>query len=67
MSRTVSQTATRFLTVPEVASELRLSERTVKRLIHRDSLPALRVGRSLRIDRAQFNEWLDSAGKDNEK
>ena len=67
MSRTVTQAETRFLTVPEVASELRLSEKTVKRLIHRDSLPALRVGRSLRIDRAAFNEWLDSAGRDSEK
>ena len=64
MSRVVPQEDTRFLTVPAVASELRLSDRTVKRLIHRDSLPALWVGRSLRIDRAQLDEWLDSAGRD---
>lgn len=67
MSRTVLQWETRFLTVPEVASELRLSERTVKRLISRDSLPALRVGRSLRIDRDQLNEWLDAAGRDSDR
>ena len=62
MALTVQKSDTRFLTVPEVAMELRLSERTVKRLISRGSLPALRVGRSVRIERARFDEWLDSAG-----
>ncbi len=39
----------RFLTVSEVADELRVSSMTVYRLIKSEQLPATRVGKSLRI------------------
>jgi excisionase family DNA binding protein len=39
----------RFLTVAEVADELRVSSMTVYRLIKSEQLPATRVGKSLRI------------------
>jgi excisionase family DNA binding protein len=39
----------RFLTVAEVAGELRVSSMTVYRLIKSEQLPATRVGKSLRI------------------
>lgn len=39
----------RFLTVAEVAEELRVSSMTVYRLIKSEQLPATRVGKSLRI------------------
>ena len=38
-----------FLTVAEVADELRVSSMTVYRLIKSEQLPATRVGKSLRI------------------
>lgn len=38
-----------FLSVPEVASYLRVSKMTVYRLIHADRVIAIRVGRSFRV------------------
>jgi excisionase family DNA binding protein len=40
---------TRFLTVAEVATLLRVSNMTVYRLVHSGELPAVRFGRSFRI------------------
>ena len=59
--------ATLLLTVPEVAQHLRVSKRTVHRLIASRSLPVLRVGRSIRIRRDDLHAFLDaeSATSDN--
>jgi excisionase family DNA binding protein len=60
MSSSVSRT-TEFLTIREVATELRLSERQVRRLIALGKLPAIRLGdpgASVRVDRAELEEWL---------
>jgi excisionase family DNA binding protein len=38
-----------LLTVPEVAAILRLSTRTISRLINRGELRAVRIGRAIRI------------------
>jgi excisionase family DNA binding protein len=43
-----------FLTVAEAAAQLAVSEKTVRRLIARDELPAKRVGTAIRIDRAEI-------------
>jgi excisionase family DNA binding protein len=52
-----------LLTVREAADRLRCSEKTVRRLIRRGELPALRVGRtSLRIDEAELKRYLYSDG-----
>lgn len=48
-----------LLTVAEVAEELRVSTMTVYRLIQRDELPALRIGRSYRIERQDLEAYLD--------
>lgn len=48
----------RYLTVDEVATDLRLSKMTVYRLIDKGQLPAIRVGRSFRILREQYEAWL---------
>jgi excisionase family DNA binding protein len=50
----------RLLTIPETAEALSVSPHTVRRLIHRsdDSLPALRVGQQIRIDRTELPTWL---------
>ena len=50
-----------LLTVREVAAELRLTERSVRRLIALGHLPAFRLGdkgASVRVDRAELHEWL---------
>jgi excisionase family DNA binding protein len=46
-----------FLTVKEVAQELRLSEETVKRMLRTHKMPGYQVGREWRIDRAEYEEW----------
>jgi excisionase family DNA binding protein len=38
-----------YLTVPEVASILRVSKMTVYRMVHREDIRAVRVGRSFRV------------------
>lgn len=43
-----------FLTPQEVAALLRVSTRTVSRLVKSGELPALRVGRSLRFKRTEI-------------
>ena len=53
-----SQGRSRFLTVAEVASMLRVSTMTVYRLIRSGELAAARVGRGYRIWDADVNAYL---------
>ena len=48
----------RFVTVAEVANQLRVSNMTVYRLIQSDRLPATRVGRSYRIREEDVDRYL---------
>jgi putative molybdopterin biosynthesis protein len=48
----------RLLSVGEVATRLGVSRLTVWRLIDRGEIPALRVGRQLRLDPEELNAWL---------
>jgi excisionase family DNA binding protein len=48
-----------LLTLTEVAQYLRISTRTVSRLIASGSLPALRLGRAVRIRHADLLDMLD--------
>ena len=48
----------RFLTVAEVASVMRVSKMTVYRLVHGGELPAVRVGRSFRVQESDVDEYL---------
>jgi excisionase family DNA binding protein len=50
----------RFLTVAEVASELRVSNMTVYRLINSGALPAVRIGRSFRLRQEDVDAYLSS-------
>jgi excisionase family DNA binding protein len=52
----------RFLTVAEVAEEMRVSGMTVYRLIHAGALRAVRVGRSFRVPEDAVEEFLAAAG-----
>jgi excisionase family DNA binding protein len=47
-----------FLTVAEVAGMLKLNQQTVRNWIDQGSLPALRVGRRVRIRRSDFERLL---------
>ncbi len=44
----------KFLTVPEVASLLRISKATAYRMCEREEIPAIKVGRLYRIPEAEF-------------
>jgi len=47
-----------FLTVAEVADTLKLNQQTVRNWIDQGFLPALRIGRRVRIRRSDFDRFL---------
>jgi putative molybdopterin biosynthesis protein len=47
-----------FLTVPETAERLRVSAKTVYRLVWSGQLPAHRIGSQIRIDERELESWL---------
>nr|WP_231699204.1 MULTISPECIES: helix-turn-helix domain-containing protein [Corynebacterium] len=49
------------MTVAEVAEIMRVSKMTVYRLVHSGELPAVRVGRSFRVNENAVNEYLESS------
>ncbi|WP_066528903.1 helix-turn-helix domain-containing protein [Corynebacterium bouchesdurhonense] len=51
----------KFLTVAEVAEIMRVSKMTVYRLVHSGELPAVRVGRSFRVNESAVGEYLESS------
>jgi len=48
----------RYVTVAEVAGQLRVSNMTVYRLVQAGQLPAVRVGRSYRIREEDVDQYL---------
>ena len=53
-----------FLTVAEVAERLRLNPQTVRNWIEAGKLPAYRVGRRVRIGRADFDALIVAGATD---
>ncbi|MGI6221932.1 MAG: helix-turn-helix domain-containing protein [Coriobacteriales bacterium] len=53
----------RLLDVQEVAEYLRVSQSLVYKMIERKEIPAIRIGRLLRIDPRDLSEALRSAGR----
>jgi excisionase family DNA binding protein len=49
-----------FLTVAEVAQTLKLNQQTVRNWIDQGSLPALRIGRRVRIRRSDFEALIEA-------
>jgi len=47
-----------LMTVQEVADYLRVTKKTIYRLLRRGELPATKVGRQWRFDKASIEEWL---------
>ena len=50
-----------FLTVAEVADIMRVSKMTVYRLVHAGDLPAVRVGRSFRVNDKVVQDYLNNS------
>jgi excisionase family DNA binding protein len=50
-----------YLTVAEVAATLKLNQQTVRNWIDAGTLPALRVGRRVRIKRSDFERILEQS------
>ena len=53
-----NESRSRFVTVAEVADQLRVSNMTVYRLVQSGQLPATRVGRSYRIREEDVDRYL---------
>jgi excisionase family DNA binding protein len=48
-----------FLTTEEVLSYLKITPRTIYRLIRSGELPAVRIGRQWRFRHADLDRWLE--------
>lgn len=48
-----------FLTTEEVLAYLKVTPRTIYRLIRMGELPAVRIGRQWRFRRGDLDNWLD--------
>jgi excisionase family DNA binding protein len=59
MSRSDSEEE--YLTVAQVAETLKLNQQTVRNWIDQGSMPALRVGRRVRIKRSDFERILEES------
>jgi len=47
-----------LMTVEEVADYLRVTEKTIYRLLERSGIPAAKVGHQWRFDKASIDEWI---------
>jgi excisionase family DNA binding protein len=48
-----------FLKVPEVANELRIARSRACELVANGTIPALKIGRSVRVSRRELEHWLE--------
>ncbi len=47
-----------LMTLEEVASYLRVTEKTIYRLVEKQKIPATRVGHQWRFDKSRIDQWL---------
>jgi excisionase family DNA binding protein len=59
MSIKKTDTAIRLLTLAEAASILKISKRTLHRMIQQKQIPAFKVGGQWRILESRFQEWVE--------
>ena len=52
-----------LLTVPEAARLLRIGRNLAYELVARGELPAVRLGRVIRVPRASLEQWIHAASK----
>ncbi len=48
-----------YLKVPEVAQVLRIARSRAYELVASGTIPALRIGRSVRVNRKELERWLE--------
>ena len=48
-----------FLKVPEVAKELRIARSRAYELVANGTIPAVKIGRSVRVSRKELERWLE--------
>lgn len=56
--------ADQIMTVKDVASYLKLNERTVYRMATSAKIPAFKVGASWRFKRADIEKWIEAQKND---
>ncbi len=56
-------TGDELMTVAEIAAVLRLNQQTIRNWIDQGRLPAVRIGRRVRIKRSDFEQLLTSAAR----
>ena len=47
-----------YLKVPEVAKELRIARSRAYELVANGTIPAVKIGRSVRVSREELDRWL---------
>ena len=52
-----------LLTVPEVADVLRVPRARAYDLVKQGLIPAVRVGRQIRVDAAALRRWIQAGGR----
>lgn len=57
------QMPVRFFTVPQIAQMTQLSEPRVYEAVRRKLLPAIRIGRQVRVEEAAFLDWIKAGGQ----
>jgi excisionase family DNA binding protein len=55
-----------YLTPKQVADKLKLSYDTIMRLIHREELPAVKIGQQWRISTDALEEWIRARARTGE-
>lgn len=53
-----------YLTVAEVAAQLRVSKMTIYRLVHGEEVASVRIGRSFRIPESSVARYLNGSATD---
>jgi excisionase family DNA binding protein len=49
-----------FIRIPEMAAELKISRGRAYALVADGTIPAVKIGRSLRISRRELRSWLET-------
>ncbi len=49
----------KFLKVPEVAEELRIARSRAYEMVANGTIPAVKIGRSVRVSRKELEHWLE--------
>lgn len=58
MNQSSHQPANTILTIPEVASFLKISKSKIYNLVARNEIPHLKIGRNVRIRLVDLEEWI---------